>query len=352
MYKYLKSSCFLSLVVIVGIYCLFSSMLARDGELLSVRPHPILVDVTQVTTADIPNSVSALGSLSAVQVVTISAESDGRIAGIHFKSGQEVEQGMPIVELDHVQAQADYQSAVTAMKLARTKYNRSKLLLNQAISQQELATLKADMESKEAAVKSKLSSLNQKITTAPFSGVLGVFHVQIGDYVKAGDPLVTLINSSQLRADYQLPESFLPELKLGQLVTITSSTYPKKVFYGTVNFISPTVNSDTYSISIQALVPNETKLLLPGMFVHVSHQISVVKDTVVVPEEAIQADIKGYYVYKVMGDKVGQTYIKIGTRLDNQAQVLSGLKIGDTIVVTGQQKLDDGSVVRVVKQEV
>ncbi|WP_236905135.1 efflux RND transporter periplasmic adaptor subunit, partial [Coxiella endosymbiont of Rhipicephalus microplus] len=142
----MKSSCFLSFVVIVGIYCLFSSMWARDDKLLSVRPDPVLVDVTQVTTADIPNSVSALGSLSAVQVVTISAESDGRIAGIHFKSGQEVEQGMPIVELDHVQAQADYQSAVTAMKLARTKYNRSKLLLNQAISQQELATLKADME--------------------------------------------------------------------------------------------------------------------------------------------------------------------------------------------------------------
>ncbi|MBT8506282.1 efflux transporter periplasmic adaptor subunit [Coxiella-like endosymbiont of Rhipicephalus sanguineus] len=351
MYKYWKSSFFLSLVFIVGIYFLFSSMWARATKPVSVRPQPLLVDVTQVKTADIPNAVSALGSLSGVRVVTISAESDGRIAGIHFESGQEVDQGMPIVELDNVQAQADCQSAVTAMKLARTKYERSKLLLNQAISQQELATLQADMESKEAVVKSKLAALNQKITTAPFSGVLGVFHVQIGDYVKAGDPLVTLINTSQLRADYQLPENFLPELKLDQLITITSSTYPKKVFYGTVSFISPTVNSDTHSISIQALVPNDMKLLSPGMFVHVSHQISVAKNTAVVPEEAIQADVKGYYVYKVMGDKVAQIYIKIGARLDNQAQVLSGLKIGDTIVVAGQQKLDDGSVVRVVKQE-
>ncbi|WP_304985270.1 efflux RND transporter periplasmic adaptor subunit [Coxiella-like endosymbiont] len=351
MYKYWKSGFFLSLVVILGIDFLFSPMWVRAAKSVPVGPQPVFVDVTQVKTADIPNSVNALGSLSAVRVVTISAESDGRIAGIHFKNGQEVDQGMPIVELDNVQAQADYQSAVTAMKLARTKYERSQLLLNQAISQQELATLKADVESKEAAVKSKLASLNQKITIAPFSGVLGIFHVQIGDYVKAGDPLVTLINTSQLRADYQLPESFLPELKLGQLVTITSSTYPKKVFYGTVSFISPTVNSDTHSISIQALVPNDTKLLSPGMFVHVSHQISVAKDTAVVPEEAIQADIKGYYVYKVMGDKVRQTYIKIGARLDNQAQVLSGLKIGDIIVVAGQQKLDDGSIVRVVKQE-
>ena len=350
MYKYRKSVFLLSLVVITGICFLFSSIWTQAAK--PVPLLPVLVEITQVKTADIPNIVSALGSLSAVRVVTISAESDGRISGVHFKNGQEVDQGMPIMELDNAQAQADYQSAVTAMNLARIKYERSKLLLNQAISQQELAALKADMESKKAAVKSKLAILNQKIITAPFSGVLGVFHVQVGDYVKAGNPLVTLVNTIQLRADYQLPEIFLPELKLGQLITINSSTYPKKVFYGTVSFISPTVNSDTRSIYIQALVPNNTKLLSPGMFVHVAHQISVAKNAAVIPEEAIQVDIKGYYVYKVVGGKVGQTYIRIGTRLNNQAQVLSGLKIGDTIVVAGQQKLEDGSIVRVVKQEV
>lgn len=85
------------------------------------------------------------------------------------------------------------------------------------------------------------------------------------------------------------------------------------------------------------------------MFVHVSQQVSVAKNAPVIPEEAIQADVKGYYVYKVVSDKVGQTYIKVGTRVDNQAQVLSGLNIGDTIVVAGQQKLDDGSVIKVQK---
>ena len=353
MHKYRTSGFLLSLIVIIGIYFLFSSMWAQAVKPVSssVRLSPIFVDVTQVKTADIPNIVSALGSLSAVRIVTISAESNGRISGIHFKSGQEVDQGMPIVELDNAQAQADYQSAVTTMNLARIKYERSNLLLNQAISQQELATLKADMESKEATVKSKLAVLNQKVITAPFSGVLGIFHVQVGDYVRAGNPLVTLVNTTQLRADYQLPEIFLPKLKLGQFITITSSTYPKKVFYGTVSFISPTVNSDTRSISIQALVPNNTKLLSPGMFVHITHQISVAKNTVVIPEEAIQADVKGYYVYTVIDGKVGQTYVKIGAHLNNQAQVLSGLKIGDTIVVAGQQKLEDGSIVKVVKYE-
>ncbi|AML49109.1 efflux transporter periplasmic adaptor subunit [Coxiella burnetii] len=349
MVKYWESGLFIAFVAVVGFYFAFSSMGARAAKTVPVGAQPVSVDVAKVKTADIPNTVNALGSLSAVKVVTISAESDGRIAEIHFKSGQEVDTGMPIVQLDNAQAQADYQSAVTAMKLARTKYERSKLLLNQAISQQELAALKADMESKEASVQSKLAALNEKVVNAPFSGVLGAFQVQVGDYVKAGDPLVTLVNTSQLRADFQVPENFLPELKQGQLVTITTGTCPQKTFYGTVSFISPMVSSDTRSISIQALVPNDKELLSPGMFVHVSQQISVAKNAPVIPEEAIQADVKGYYVYKVVGDKVGQTYIKVGTRVDNQAQVLSGLNIGDTIVVAGQQKLDDGSVIKVQK---
>ena len=351
MAKYWKSGFFLGLVLVTISYFLMGFMRAHAAKRVNLTSQPILVDVATVKTADIANTVSALGSLSAVQVVTVSAESDGRIAGIHFRSGQEVGQGMPIVQLDNAQAQADYQSAVTTLQLARTKYQRSNLLLNQAVSQQALATLKADMESKEAAVKSKLAVLNGKVVNAPFSGVFGDFKVQVGDYVKAGDPLVTLVNTSQLRADYQLPESFLPELKLGQLVAIASSTYPKKVFYGTVSFISPTVNPDTRSISLQALIPNDKGLLSPGMFVHVTQQISVAKNILVIPEEAIQADIKGYYVYKVVGNRVGQIYIKIGARIDNRAQVLSGLKVGDMIVVAGQQKLDDGSVIKVMKQD-
>ncbi|WP_264435382.1 efflux RND transporter periplasmic adaptor subunit [Coxiella endosymbiont of Dermacentor marginatus] len=108
----------------------------------------------------------------------------------------------------NTQVQADYQSAVTNMKLARTKYERSKLLLNQAVSQQELATLKADMEGKEATVKSKLSYLNQKVITAPFPGVLGVFHVQVGDYVKAGDSLVTLNKYNPITSRLSIARKF------------------------------------------------------------------------------------------------------------------------------------------------
>lgn len=347
MLKYCKFWLVFGLILLVSACFLLGSVHAGASKKPSVGPKPVIVNASKVGAANIPNSVNALGSLSAVQVVTVSSESDGRVAQIHFKSGQKVAKGMPIVQLDNAQVEADYQSAVTALNLSRLKYQRSKLVPT-AISQQELANLKANVDSEEADVKSKQAALNQKQIVGPFSGVLGAFKVQVGDYVKAGDAIVTLVNSQQLRADYQLPESELPKLKQGQLVKITTGAYVNKAFYGTVSFISPTVDKETRSIAVQALVPNNKNLLSPGMFVHVSQQISVTKNAPVVPEEAVLADVKGYYVYKVVEGKVVQTYIKVGVRVNNKAQILDGLKLGDVVVTAGQQKLQDGSVVKIV----
>lgn len=308
---------------------------------------PIAVNVTQVSTSNVPILIKALGTLSAVQVVTISSVADGRINNIYFKDGQQVGKGMPIVQLDNAQAKADYQSAVTALNLARTKYQRSKQLLNTAVSQQELDTLKADVASKDSDVHSKLATLQQKQVDAPISGVLGAFKSHVGDYVSAGDPLVTLVNIKELQINYNVSESILPQLKQGQLVTVGVGAYPHKKFYGTVSFISPTVDRTTRAVAVQAQLPNPNSLLLPGMFVHVAQQVGMTKNALVVPDQSVSADVKGYFVYKVIGNKVAKVYITTGTRQAGQVQILSGLQKGDTVVTAGIQKLEDGSTVSI-----
>lgn len=309
--------------------------------------NAIVVNVAKVTTGDIPQAITALGSLTAQKHVVISSETAGRIAAINFKDGQQVGRGMPIVQLDNQQAKAMYQTAVTQFHLARQKYERSKQLVDIAISKQNLAVLNATVATSQAAVQKALADLNEKQVVAPFSGVLGAFQAQVGDYVSAGSPLVTLVNTEQLRADYNLPEKDLPNLKVGQLTSVTTSAYPKKVFYGTVTFISPTVSQSSRMVAIQALINNSKNLLSPGMFVHLSQQVGTIKNTIIIPAGAIVADIKGYFVYKVVGNKVVQDYIKIGMRIGAKAQVLKGLKVGDRIVVAGQQKLQDGSVIKI-----
>ena len=134
--------------------------------------NAVLVNVAKVKTASIPKEVTALGSLSAVQKVTLSAQTDGMVAKIYFKNGQDVGKGMPVLQQDNTQANADYQTAVTDLKLSRKTYQRD-LKVPDALSQQAMEEAEADVTSKESDVKNKLAALNQKQIIAPFDGVLG-----------------------------------------------------------------------------------------------------------------------------------------------------------------------------------
>lgn len=309
---------------------------------------PIVVNVIKVTAENIPKLVNALGSLSAVQSVDISSETSGRIASINFKSGQQVAKGMPIVQLDNEQAQANYQSAVADYQLARGNYERGVPLLKLGgISKQNLDQLKAKVATTKATVQSMLAALNQKQVVAPFSGVLGAFNYQVGDYVKAGDTLVTLVNSQELHANYNLTDEYLPELHSGQWVQVMSSTYPNKQFFGTVTYISPTVSQVSRMVAVEATIENKNGLLSSGMFVHVQQKLGMIKNTIVIPAAAVGADIKGYYVFRVTNNKASKVYLKVGIQLPNKMQILHGLTVGDVIVVAGQQKLEDGSTVAI-----
>ena len=342
-----------SLVVIFCLFALLGAAKSTDkktGKSADTLDKPIMVNVTKVASSNIPDIIDALGGLSATKTVVISAETAGRIEGINFKDGQSVGQGMPIVQLDNQQVQASYNSAVTEYHLAQQKYQRAKLLVNEAISKQALAVLAAAVATKQAAVQSELANLNQKQVSAPFAGVLGSFNKQVGDYVKAGDPLVALVNSEQLLANYNLPEKDLPKLKTGQLVKVMTSAYPKKIFYGTVTFISPSVSSDSRMVAVQAEIDNKKGLLSPGMFVHVQQQIGQITAALIIPADAITADIKGYFVYLVDGNKAVKQYIKTGIHEGANTQVISGLELGQTIVSAGQQKLEDGSTIQISGQ--
>ncbi len=324
----------------------FSIPTFANSKKTATTVNVIDVNVGKVQAENVPDTISSLGELSAVQKVTISSETNGRVSAIDFKSGQQVSQGMPIVELDNSQAQSDYEKAVTNYQLAKTHYERASLA-SESFSQQQLAQLRADVENDKAEVKSKLATLNNQKIKAPFSGILGAFKVQTGDYVSAGDPLVDLVNTRQLQAVYTVPEKQKPRLKPGQLVIVTVSAFPNKRFYGTVNFISPTVSKDTRSIEVRALIPNLQGSLSPGMFAQISQQIATTSNAPVVPEEAVQADIRGYYLFVVNGNKAIKTYVKLGMRVGHMVQILSGVTSDQIIVTAGQQKLSDGSTISI-----
>lgn len=346
--KQFKCSVLISVMVLMS-PLLVSNSFAASKPKATVNAK-VTVSVAKVTSMDVSQDLHALGSLDAINSVTLSAEAAGRVSSVFFKNGQEVTKGMPVVQLNNASDKANYQSSLAALNLSRQKYQRSKLI-REAFSQQALDTLKADVATDQAKVKSSQVALNEKQIIAPFTGLLGKFQVNVGDYVTAGQPVVNLVDLKQLRVNFSVPQEQRVQLKKGALVNIKVDAYPKKTFYGTVTYISPTVSSSSRQIAVQASVPNPKDLLSPGMFVHASLQVRVHKNALVIPQQSTLADITGYYVYVVNGDKVTKQYITTGEHVGNMIEVLKGLKIGQTVVTDGTQKLTDGSLIQVVSSK-
>ena len=309
------------------------------------------VRVGKVKLTSIPQYISALGSLTAMKAVAISPVVDGKISEINFSNGQMLVKDDVIAQLDSQQAQAQVNKAQASFRSAQQKYERYKQLSAQGIaniSRQELDDQRANLDTAKAELAEKQADLDQLSIKAPFTGILGEFKYNQGDYINAGDTLVDLVNKTQLLANYNIPQNYLSDLKKGQRASISVRAFPDETFTGTVNFISPTVDDSTRTVTVQALVPNPDQKLLPGMFVKVNQEVGTEDNVLVVPDQAVLADVKGYYVFEVVGNKVSQVYVELGTRHGGEAQIKSGIKEGATIVVLGQQKLQDGSLIKVL----
>ena len=351
--KYSKQSTFRFFMfasLLVSVVFMFTSMVWRSAvanRANSINVAAVNVEVYPVSIKPMPTEINSLGSLQAINQVSISSEVDGRIEHIYFKNGQEVGKGMPIIQLDDQTQQADLSKAVSKLKVDRLKYNAQKLAA-QAVAKIDLENQKALVQQDETDVSSAQAAVAQRQIKAPFSGVLGDFKVSEGDFIKAGVTLIKLVNTQQLRAVYALSEDLLPQLKNGQLVMIKVDAFPKQTFYGTVNYVSPSVDQTARTVAVQALVQNTKNLLSPGMFIHVAQQINIRKDALVIPEQALLVDIKGSYVYKIVNHKAVRVGVSVGTRKQGVAQITSGLQAGDQVVVAGQQKLIEGTAVQIV----
>jgi membrane fusion protein (multidrug efflux system) len=312
-----------------------------------IAPVAINVQVMQVATKDLPKQISSLGSLVAPDSVTLSADSSGRIKQINFKNGQTVGKGMPVLQLDDTSAEVDYQKAVAQLNTDSRMLARQ-LQAAETLSQQAIDSQKAVVEADKADVKSKQAILNQMSVEAPISGVLGNFQVNAGDYLTAGSPIVTLVNTKLLRVDYNISSDNLKSIKRGQAVILSVNSYPDKKFMGSVTYISPSLDPTTRTVAVQALVPNPKGLLRPGMFAHIEQNISMQKNALVIPQLSVIAGVKGYSVFRVINGKASVQNIQLGARFGNSVVVESGLKVGDSVIVSGQDKVQDGSPVNII----
>jgi membrane fusion protein (multidrug efflux system) len=323
-------------------------VLACSGAAAQDNSGAVPVEAAKVTAAPLSEQVTAIGTLLSNEAVTVSSEIPGRLKQINFQEGQPVEQGAPLFILDDSVYRAQLADAEAKLKLAEQTHKRtSQLFTNKYATAQSADESASNLAVSTAAVELARVQLEKARIVAPFSGIVGLRHVSVGEYIAAGQALVNLEAIDPVKADFRVPEKFLPAIRVGQTIRIRVDAFPDEAFEGKVYAIDPRLDVAGRSLVVRAMVPNQDERLRPGLFARISVLLQLKQDALSVPEQAIVPQGDSQFVFKIVDGKVQLTKVVTGTRREGRVEIVEGLSAGDQVVTAGQLKIRDGSVVSI-----
>ena len=304
------------------------------------------VEAAVARTDTVRDEIAATGQIEALQSIELRPEVEGRIVGILFHEGQEVEQGVPLFQVDSTELAAQVAQLAAQRDLAQQDLARAKDLVAQnAASTADLQRAEATARGAEAQYRLQSTRLGRTTVRAPFAGVVGQRFVSLGDYVTTSTRLVSLQTVTPQRAAFQVPERYARALRQGQEVSFGVAAIPSRTFTGEVDFVNPVVQEPGRTILVKARVPNSQRLLQPGMFIE-AHLVTAVRPrAVVIPEEAV-VPLEGTNFVWVVGDgKASRRPVTLGVRTPGSVEVTSGLAAGEQVVTGGLELLFPGAPV-------
>lgn len=314
----------------------------------TAQQNAVIVKAATVQEQTLPNEIHAIATLSA-RSVQITPEIAGHVDAVLFKDGSEVKAGTVLVQLDDAVPKARYASAQAKLNFSQNTYNRLALLGKKGVvAQQAIDQAEADLKENKAITDENAVMLSKMKLLAPFDGMVGKSLVNPGDYVNVGQAIVSITDTRHLRIEYSVPEKYLPVLKIGQDVKVTSGAYPGKSFSGKLNFISPTVNPDNRSIALYADIDNNQNLLAAGMFVDASQSLGATDHALMVPARSLVPVLDGAQVFKVVDGKAVAVNVTLGQRTPESVEITQGLSKGDTVITDGQMKIKNGMPVKIL----
>ena len=335
----------------------FQQFQAAMGQAASFQPPPEAVTTIVAQQEAWPATLSAIGTTAAVQGVTVSADLPGVVERILFASGRSVAEGEVLVELDTRQEHAQLEAVEAQRDLARLNFERMQgLVADGAISRADYDRAAAERKETEARVGEIRAAIARKTIRAPFSGILGIRQVNLGQYLSAGDPVVPLQSLHPIYVNFGVPQHETARVRIGRSLRVTADDLSGVEFAGRVTAIDSVVNEATRNVQVQATVPNPDGRLRPGMFVQTSVITGASRSVVALPASAVSYAPFGDSVFIVTDMKgpdgatyrgVRQQFVKIdGTRGD-QVAIVSGVAAGDEVVTSGVFKLRNGAAVLV-----
>ncbi len=335
----------------------FRQFQAMGAQFAAMQPPPEAVTTTVAVKENWPATLSAIGTVAAVHGVTVSADLPGVVDRITFDSGRAVRRGDELVHLDTRQEQAQLAAAEAQLELARLNFARMTDLVGQdAVSRAEYDSAAAGHKQAEARVREIRATIERKTIRAPFSGMLGIRQVNLGQYLTGGDPVVPLQSLDPIYVDFGVPQQEAAQIRLGRTVRISTSDTGGETFTGRVTAVDSIVDDTTRNVRVQATLANPRGVLRPGMFVQAQVVLGASAPVVALPASAISYAPYGDSVFVVtdLKNDKGQIYrgvrqqvVKLGSARGDQIAVLSGVNPGDEVVTSGVFRLRNGAAVQV-----
>lgn len=322
----------------------------------AVPQPPTPVAVVSVEKTAWQRRIRGTGSLTAVQDVFVTNEVPGIVTALHFDSGQRVAQGAPLMNLDATVDAAVLDGLVAERRLAELQYERAaKLVKDRTLPRSEYDAAAARRARVEADVLAQRAQIAKKTVRAPFAGTLGIRRVDLGEYLEAGAPIVSLQSLSPIYLDSAIPERYLPKLVPGQEVTLRVQAWGDETFTGRLVAIEPGVDPATRMVRVRAEIPNTDERLRPGMFAEVEAIEDTRQDVLVVPATAITYTPYGNSVFVISTGKDSMTVerrqVETGETRDGKVAILGGLAAGAQVVAVGQNRLRNGMRVQIVPDD-
>lgn len=365
------------LVLVCGGIVGFNIM--RDNGIKQYFANMPVASVTVATTKVEPGpwtpGIETIGTVGASQGVDLTVEATGIVKEIKFAANQRVNKGDVLIQLDDAVQQADLAAAKTQADLDQQALDRATELRRRGVgSDVTLDAARATASTSASQVQKLQAVLDQKQLRAPFSGTIGIPKVDIGQYVAPGNVIATLQDLETMRADFAVPEQQLAQLKIGQPVNfgVSSDSMP---FNGSVIGIDPKVDPQSRLVSVRAEITNPEGKLSPGQFVRVRVELPKEDNVVAVPLTALTSSLYGDFVYVVRPAEkpegqaaatpaapaaaadakpeaeqalaVKQIFVKVGRRSQGRVEILEGVSGGDELVVAGQNRLSNGTPVKI-----
>jgi membrane fusion protein, multidrug efflux system len=352
----------LILIVIFGFYQFKQYMI--KSKLADFSLPPVSVTTVKTTSDSWTQSILSVGNVASDKAVNITPQLSGQVMTINFKSGSKVNKGDILVQLNDRLLQASLTTSAANLKLAQLEYNRQKLLLKtHSTSQNSVDTALAKLTTSQADVEYIKTQIDFMKIKAPFSGVVGLREVNLGDFVQPGNIIVELQNVDKQYIDFSVPEVYLSKIKERQQVNFKTDSYGDDEFTATITAIEPSVNNESRNLDVRAVITSKKVSFVSGMYVEVSVITNDSTAVIPVPVVAVAYSLYGdtIYVVKPESDKGNKTEtssdgktqfsiynverrtVNIGQRRNGWVGVTSGLMADEQVVTSNQQQLKEGT---------